>query len=96
MPLPVLQLAVEGVGQHQHAVVQVEVGYLEQGDQRITITITFTTKYFITKILLYKYTTVQLLYCCVQNKTIQLLYCCAQFPTSHFAATIQDKGNKDK
>lgn len=29
VPLPVLQLPVEGVGQHQHAVVQVEVGDLE-------------------------------------------------------------------
>ena len=31
MPLPVFQLPVEGVGQHQHTVVQVEVGYLAQG-----------------------------------------------------------------
>lgn len=31
VPLPVLQLPVEGVGEHQHAVVQVEVGHLERG-----------------------------------------------------------------
>lgn len=30
VPLPVLQLPVEGVGQHQHAVVQVEVRHLER------------------------------------------------------------------
>lgn len=30
VPLPVLQLPVEGVGQHQHAVVQVEVGHLQR------------------------------------------------------------------
>lgn len=30
VPLPVLQLPVEGVGQHEHAVVQVEVGHLER------------------------------------------------------------------
>lgn len=29
VPLPVLQLPVEGVGKHQHAVVQVEVGHLK-------------------------------------------------------------------
>lgn len=28
VPLPVLQFPVEGVGQHQNAVVQVEVGHL--------------------------------------------------------------------
>lgn len=29
VPLPVLQLPVEGVGKHQHAVVQVQVGHLK-------------------------------------------------------------------
>lgn len=30
VPLPVLQLPVEGVGQHQNTVIQVEVGYLQR------------------------------------------------------------------
>lgn len=30
MPLPVLQLPVEGVGQHQDTVIQVEVGDLQR------------------------------------------------------------------
>lgn len=35
VPLPVLQLPVEGVGQHQHAVVQVEVRHLQRGGDGI-------------------------------------------------------------
>lgn len=33
MPLSVLQLPVKGVGQHQHTVIQVEVGHLREGER---------------------------------------------------------------